>query len=188
MRLAGCNLDCSYCDTRYARDGGRKRSIDDIASEVRRHGCILVEVTGGEPLAQPETPILCARLLDEGYTVLVETNGSYDISVLPQRCIRIVDIKCPGSGEAESFLNGNLKVLTAADECKFVLTGRSDFDWALAFVKTYGLSKTCTAIFTPAGGVLELKELAQWILDADAPVHLGLQLHKVIWGPEARGV
>jgi len=188
VRLAGCNLDCSYCDTRYARAEGRPYSIDEIVSEVRRLSCPLVEVTGGEPLFQAETPSLCGRLLDEKYTVLVETNGSLDIAALPEGCIRIVDVKCPGSGEGESFFSGNLKALDKNDECKFVLTNREDFDWAIGFVRRHRLHDICTVLFSPAWGRVEPAALAAWIVECNAPVRLGLQMQKIIWGHGARGV
>jgi 7-carboxy-7-deazaguanine synthase len=188
VRLSGCNLDCSYCDTRYAREPGVIRSVDEVVKLVQSLNCKLVEITGGEPLMQHETPALCTRLIAEGYTVMVETNGSCDISVLPEGTVRIVDIKCPGSGMADSFLMKNIRVLKACDECKFVLTGRKDFDWALAFVSEYNINSICTVLFSPVHGMLESGSLAEWILECNAPVRLGLQLHKIIWGVDARGV
>jgi 7-carboxy-7-deazaguanine synthase len=189
VRLSGCNLDCSYCDTSYARGpDGELYGVEALAEAVADMQCSLVEITGGEPLLQEETPLLCGRLLDKGFTVLVETNGSCDIRALPDGCVRIVDIKCPGSGMGDSFRQANVEALGARDECKFVLTGRDDFEWALAFVRRHELDRKCTVFFSPACGRLDPKLLAEWILEARAPVRLGLQLHKVIWGGEARGV
>jgi 7-carboxy-7-deazaguanine synthase len=190
VRLAGCNLNCAWCDTAYARDpaAGVPQSIDGIVSAVAALACPLAEITGGEPLLQEETPFLCSKLLDKDLTVLVETNGSLDISTLPGGAIKIVDVKCPSSGEHDSFILKNLKVLKPADQCKFVLAGREDFEWALDFIKQHSLDKTCHVIFSPVIPALQPKTLARWILDESAPVRLGLQLHKIIWGNDIRGV
>lgn len=182
VRLSGCNLNCSYCDTQYAFERGTPRHLDEIVRDVEGLECELVEITGGEPLLQDETPELCERLLSAGHTVLVETNGSLDITRLPRGCIRIVDIKCPGSGMEGSFLAGNIEALGGCDECKTVLCDKRDFEWALAFVRTHRLHEKCAVLFTPAHGMLEPRQLAEWILQSNAPVRLGLQLHKVIWG------
>lgn len=187
VRLSGCNLRCAYCDTEYARDEGEERPIDAIVDEIRAHRTAIAEITGGEPLLQPETPRLCERLLDLGYTVLVETNGSQDIAVLPLGVKRIVDIKCPSSGHEGSFLAANYGHLRAGDECKFVLSDQEDFSWALETVRREALHEAVPVIFSPNTALLAPKDLAQWIIDENAPVRLGLQLHKVIWG-ERRGV
>jgi 7-carboxy-7-deazaguanine synthase len=186
VRLSGCNLNCTYCDTGYARSEGREMSLDDIVSAVRAYGLELVEVTGGEPLLQPECADLCRRLIAAGTTVLVETNGTLDISVLPQEAIRIVDVKCPGSGAGGSFRAANIKGLRPSDECKFVLSDCADFCWACAFVDTHGLQRRCTVIFSPAAPRLKAADLAEWMLEERVPARLGIQLHKVIWGA-ARG-
>jgi 7-carboxy-7-deazaguanine synthase len=188
VRLSGCNLDCCYCDTSYAQIEGEARSLDDIVSAVQALGCRLVEVTGGEPLHQAETPVLCRRLQDLGMTVLIETNGSLDISVLPPGCIRIVDVKCPDSGMGDSFYQPNLRHLLAGDELKMVISSWRDFEWALEFVERYRLALRTTVIFSPNTAAVSPAELAAWILESDAPVRLGLQLHKIIWGADARGV
>jgi 7-carboxy-7-deazaguanine synthase len=184
-RLSGCNLRCTYCDTAYAWVEGEDRSLDEIVREVQTHRTGLVEITGGEPLLQKETPALCSRFIDLGYTVLVETNGSLDISLVPPPAIRIVDVKCPGSGHGDSFLQKNFSLLTAADECKFVLSDKNDFFWALDVVKKENLHRTATVIFSPDMKLLRPKDLAEWILEENAPVRLGIQLHKIIW--EERG-
>ncbi|MBN1130198.1 MAG: radical SAM protein [Chitinispirillaceae bacterium] len=187
VRLSGCNLRCEYCDTSYAWKDGEERSIDEIVLLVREHRTALVEITGGEPLLQDETPQLCRRFLDLGYTAMVETNGSLDIAVLPPGVIRIVDIKCPSSGHEGSFLHKNFSLLNPEDECKFVIADQDDYFWAVETVRREGLHETVTVIFSPETNRLTPRDLAQWILDDNAPVRLGVQLHKVIWG-EKRGV
>ena len=187
IRLSGCNLRCSYCDTAYAMRSGDSRSIDAVLSIVEEHGCHLVEVTGGEPLLQDETPQLCSRLIDKRHTVLVETNGSLDIGKLPDGCVRIVDVKCPLSGAVNSFNEKNLDLMSSRDEVKFVVSGRSDFDWALAFCRSRQLIGRCEIIFSPAQGVVTPRDLAEWILTTNAQVRLGLQLHWYIWGPNSKG-
>jgi 7-carboxy-7-deazaguanine synthase len=187
VRLSGCNLHCTYCDTEYARQPGVSMTIEDCLNAVQALGCGLVEITGGEPLLQPETPELCGRLIDAGHTVLVETNGSLDISKLPLACVRIVDVKCPGSGMEGSFYANNIKALTRRDQVKFVISDVRDFDWSLDFVKSKNLLKLCIVSFSPNTNVLKPKDLADWIVKANVPVRLGLQLHKIIWGNEARG-
>jgi 7-carboxy-7-deazaguanine synthase len=187
IRLAGCNLRCSYCDTRYAAGPGAPHSFDDILSIVKRHDCRFVEVTGGEPLLQEETPELCRLLVDHRYTVLVETNGSLDISKLPPGCIRIVDVKCPLSGMGDSFNKKNLDFVLPSDQFKFVISGWTDFDWAREFVITRRLHEQCVVIFSPVQGIVSPKELADWIIDTAAPVRLGLQLHYYIWGADVKG-
>jgi 7-carboxy-7-deazaguanine synthase len=188
IRLAGCNLACTYCDTRYAQGEGITLSIEEIMVEIDRLQCRLVELTGGEPLLQPETPQLCCRLLQQGCEVLVETNGSIDIGGLPNGCKRIVDVKCPDSGEGSSFLMVNLDRLNATDEVKFVISSHADFDWACAFVTRHAIDKRCTVIFSPNTAKVVARDLAGWIVTSNAPVRLGLQMHKIIWGDDVRGV
>ncbi len=188
VRLSGCNLRCRYCDTAYAWAPGEPHSVEKIVDRIGALGAELVTVTGGEPLRQAETPRLCAALKRAGHTVMVETNGSFDISALPASCIRIVDVKCPGSGEHGSFCIDNIKHLTARDECKFVLSSREDFDWALAFVKRHRLHKACEQLFSPNMHMAAPRALAAWILETDAPVRLAPQLHTIIWGTNVRGV
>lgn len=188
IRLTGCNLSCEYCDTQYALVEGADFSIDEIVKKVNRSKPSLVEITGGEPLIQEETPRLCSKLLDTGYTVLVETNGTQDISTLPDGCIRIMDVKCPGSKNSIPFLEDNLAHLQPSDECKMVISSREDFSWSLDFVNMNSLNKKCTVIFSPNVKKVSLQDLAEWILECDAPVRLGIQLHKYIWGDPVRGI
>lgn len=182
IRLTGCNLRCGYCDTTYAYQEGREVGIDDVIDEVKRHGCRLVEITGGEPMAQPGTAALARRLLDSDFTVMVETNGSFDISSLPDGVIKIVDIKTPGSGAGKSFLRDNLKHLGEQDEIKFVVTSRADFDWAVRQVKKYGFTGIRAVNISPAAGLVPEQEAAQWILESGLPLRLNLQLHRILWG------
>jgi len=187
VRLTGCNLRCSYCDTQYAFTDGADRTVDYIVNEIEKLGCRLVEITGGEPLIQKETPALCSILLDKKYTVLVETNGSQPINLLPEPCIRIVDIKCPGSGQENSFLIDNIGYLHRRDEIKCVITDRRDFEWALEYVNRYSLHEYATVLFSPCIGKIDISELAGWIIESNAQVRLGVQIHKFIWG-DKRGV
>ena len=188
VRLSGCNLSCSYCDTQYALQEGTEYTIDKIIERVKESDTSLVEITGGEPLLQEETPLLCRKLLSLGYTVLVETNGSLNIAILPQDCVVIMDVKCPGSGSADSLYLDNISNLRKHDECKMVISGKDDFDWALQFTSDNSLHSKCTVIFSPNIKKVSPRELAGWILEANAPVRLGLQLHKIIWGENVRGV
>lgn len=187
VRLTGCNLSCRYCDTVYARDEGTDRSVESILSEVKAHRTTLVEITGGEPLLQPETPALCREFIEAGYTVLVETNGTIDLSIVPTPAVRIVDIKGPSSGHAGSFIEANFGRLREVDECKFVVADRADFDWSLEVVRTRRLDTIALVVFSPDMRLLAPRELAEWIVAENAPVRLGVQLHKIIWG-DKRGV
>lgn len=188
VRLYGCNLSCHYCDTVYARHEGTPYTLEEIMQRVHTLGTGLVEITGGEPLLQEKTANLCTMLIDQGYTVLVETNGSQDISRIPSECIRIVDVKCPGSGMADSFCCDNIARLTQRDECKMVLSGKKDFDWALDFIYTHKLHEKCTILFSPNTSMVEPYKVAEWIIQSGAPVRLQLQLHTIIWGKHIRGV
>lgn len=182
VRLTGCNLRCGYCDTPYAYQEGREVSIEEVVDEVKKYGCRLVEITGGEPMAQPETAELARRLLELDFTVMVETNGSYDVSALPDGVIKIVDIKTPGSGAGKSFLWENLKHLGEKDEVKFVITSRADFDWAVRQVKKYGFAGIRAVNISPAAGMVAEQDAAQWILESGLPLRLNLQLHRILWG------
>ncbi|MHB8772365.1 MAG: radical SAM protein [Syntrophales bacterium] len=190
IRLTGCNLRCSYCDTRYAYEEGTQREIAEIEQAVRSCGYPLVEVTGGEPLLQPETPALVRQLLAGGYTVLLETNGSLDIGAVDARCCRIVDVKCPSSGQAEKNRLENLALVTPNDEVKFVIAERGDFDYARGVIagRLSGRRDLKPPLFSPVYGRLDPELLARWILAEHLDVRLQIQLHKVLWHPERRGV
>jgi len=190
IRLAGCNLRCSYCDTRYAYDEGSVREIPEIERQVRSFGCPLVEITGGEPLLQAGTPELVRALLERRYTVLVETNGSLDIGLVDERCSRIVDVKCPSSGVSEKNRLENLAILTPNDEVKFVIGDRADFEYAKGIISAHlscrsGLKPP---LISPVSGRMDPEILARWILEDHLDVRLQIQLHKVILGAEKRGV
>jgi 7-carboxy-7-deazaguanine synthase len=187
IRLSGCNLECSYCDTAYARSGGRLMSFEAIFKKIDLYTTELVEITGGEPLLQQGVAAFARELVKRRKTVLLETNGSLDIGVLPQECIRIVDVKCPSSGMQHSFLERNIAHLHQKDEVKFVLGSRGDFEWALSFIDRHSLDKKCTLLFSPVTGALPPADLAEWIIDTNAPVRLQLQLHKILWG-DRKGV
>jgi 7-carboxy-7-deazaguanine synthase len=188
VRLAYCNLRCSYCDTAYAFHEGTTRSIDEILSEVRSYGCPLVEVTGGEPLFQPMVHELLRALCNNGFETLLETGGSLDITPVDPRVRRIVDFKCPGSGMEHRNLWSNVDALRRTDEVKFVVGSREDFDWAVERIRTYRLDERCVLLFSPVFDVLSPVTLSGWILEAHVPARLQLQLHKYIWHPETRGV
>lgn len=201
VRLTGCNLRCVWCDSEYAFVGGRRLSIDDVMAEVRAAGpAQLVEITGGEPMLQASEVIpLMDRLQAEGYTVLLETNGQQPLSRVPKAVVKIVDVKCPASGEGGTFHAENLKALAPHDELKFVLASRDDYEFAREFVR--GLSvRVASVIFSPAFAknatgsrdsshcLVDPRELAEWILADNLPVRLGLQIHKFIWDPAQKSV
>ena len=189
VRLAACDLRCVWCDTPYAFTGGRKMSVDEVGAAVDALGCRLVEVTGGEPLLQAEAPALMQRFVDAGYTVLLETGGHMPLDDVPDAVIAIVDVKCPGSGEATRMHWPNLEQLSPHDEVKFVIADREDFAYACEVVSRHDLAaRTAAVLFSPVHGVLPPDELARWLLDARVPARLQIQAHKYIWSPEARGV
>ena len=189
VRLTACDLRCTWCDTPYAFTEGRKLSVDDVIAQVDRFSCNLVEITGGEPLLQREVYPLMARLLESGRTVMLETGGHLSIADVPPRVIRIVDVKCPGSGEAAKNYWPNLDLLTKDDEVKFVIRDREDYEFARAVVAKHGLvARTRAVLFSPVHGVLPAKDLAAWILADRLEVRLQLQAHKYIWGADVRGV
>jgi 7-carboxy-7-deazaguanine synthase len=189
VRLTACDLRCAWCDTVYAFTEGRKQPLDDVVDEVRRCGLPLVELTGGEPLLQPQSVPLMQRLLDEGYTVLLETGGHISIADVPAGVHRIVDVKCPGSGESGRMHWPNLDLVTSRDEVKFVIADRRDYEYARDTVATYALATRCGAVhFSPAWGLVEPADLAAWILEDRLHVRLQLQQHKYIWAPAARRV
>jgi len=190
VRLAGCNLRCSYCDTSYAQsdEGADRMPVSDLLDAVAGYQCPLVEVTGGEPLLQAGTVNLLDRLLAAAYEVLLETNGSLDISSVPSGVKRVVDVKTPGSGMAERNLWTNLEWVTGDDEVKFVICDRPDYEWAVNIVREHDLVGRVALLFSPAHGRLEAQRLAEWILDDRLDVRLNLQLHRVIWPDRDRGV
>jgi len=190
VRLTGCNLRCSYCDTVYAYDEGSRLEIGEIERKIRAFDCSLVEITGGEPLLQAGTPELIRTLLDRRYTVLLETNGTMDIGVVDERCIRIVDVKCPSSGESEKNRLENLTLVTPNDEVKFVVGNREDYAYARSVIADHlsGRSGLKPPLISPVSGRINPESLARWILEDHLDVRLQIQLHKVIWGAEKRGV
>ena len=208
VRLTGCNLRCTWCDTAYAFHGGKKTSVEEVLARVDelagridaasspQETVPLVELTGGEPLLQEEIYPLAERLLAAGYTVLLETSGERFIGRLPQEVIKIVDVKCPDSGEADTFELKNLDALSANDEVKFVLSTRRDYEFARDFTQQYHLShKVGAVLFSPVfedpegkWQGLQPRELVEWILADALPVRLGLQLHKFVWDPATKGV
>lgn len=188
VRLTGCNLRCVWCDTAYAFHDGAALSVDDVIDRVAAYGCDLVEITGGEPLLQPEAVDLMRALLDRGLEVLLETGGSLPIDVVPVGVKRIVDLKCPGSGEAERNVWRNLDGLRAGDEIKFVIADRDDYEWAAEVVRSRGLADKATVLFSPVHDRLPGGELARWVLSDALPVRVQLQLHKHLWPGVLRGV
>lgn len=189
VRLTACDLRCSWCDTPYAFHEGRKRSLDDVMAEVEGYGCRLVEITGGEPLLQEDVYPLMERLMDTGHTVMLETGGHRPIDRVPTGVVKIVDVKCPGSGEARENCWANLELLSPHDEVKFVLADRADYEFARDVAAGYRLpSRVAAVLLSPVHGVLNPQTLAEWILEDRLPVRLQLQLHKLIWSPGTRGV
>lgn len=194
VRVTGCPLRCVWCDTAYAFEGGERMTLDAIQDRVRAIGTPLVEVTGGEPLAHPNAFILVEMLLDAGFTVLVETSGAFDVTPLDPRAHKIMDLKCPGSGESHRNLWSNLDQLGAGDEVKFVVKDRADYEWTRDTIRSRGLDRrvregTLRALLvSPVWGEVDLEALADWVLQDGLPVRFQVQLHKLIWGPERTGV
>ncbi len=187
VRLTGCNLRCRWCDSEYTFTGGEKTSIDEVMGRVRGYGCRLVEITGGEPLAQAEAFELIEKLCDENFEVLIETSGSIDITPVDRRAKIILDVKCPGSGEAAKNRWENLDALRPHDEIKFVIAGRADYDFAKRVVAEKNLDRW-TVLFSPVWGEMDMKSLAEWMLADRVTARLQTQLHKHIWGADVRGV
>jgi 7-carboxy-7-deazaguanine synthase len=189
VRLTACDLRCRWCDTPYAFHEGRKLSVDEVVAQVEAYGCPTVEITGGEPLLQADVIPLMTQLLARGYRVMVETGGHRSIAGVPAGVVRIVDIKCPGSGESDRNDWSNLALLTSLDQVKFVLADRADYEFARDVITREHLADRCGAVLlSPVHGELALKPLAQWILADRLPVRLQVQLHKYIWDPQTRGV
>ncbi len=184
VRLTGCPLRCGYCDTEYAFSGGDWMTLDEILRDVSTYGARYVTVTGGEPLAQTDTPALLAMLCDAGYQVSLETSGSRDVNALDDRVNVVMDLKTPGSGESDKNRYENIDALDSNDQIKFVITDRADYEWSCHLLAEHQLDKRCEVLFSPVSGELEAKLLAQWILQDRLPVRMQLQLHKLIWGDE----
>ena len=188
IRLTYCNLRCSYCDTEYAFYDGKDMEITDIMSEIKRWDCNLVEVTGGEPLFQDECIDLLNELVNSNYEVMLETGGSLSISDVPKKVVKIVDFKCPSSGMVKKNLWSIVDDLQAHDEVKFVIGNREDFDWAKDRITEYSMDKICTLLFSPTFGEIDPQQIVEWILAENLPVRMQLQMHKMIWSPEEKGV
>lgn len=182
VRLTGCPLRCGYCDTAYAFHGGESLTLDEILGRVAALGAHYVTLTGGEPLAQKQAPLLLQRLADAGYSVSLETSGALDVSAVDPRISKILDLKTPGSGECERNLWSNLTHLTPQDEIKFVLCDEADYQWACEQIRKHQLDAKCPLLMSPVHGKLEPRQLAEWILRDRLPVRLQLQLHKLLWG------
>jgi 7-carboxy-7-deazaguanine synthase len=187
VRFTGCDLRCGYCDTAYAFHGGKDLSRADILAEVERHPCKLVLLTGGEPLLQRELPELAGDLLARGYEVTVETHGQRPLGALPREVVRIVDVKTPGSGEVTTDF-AYLDALAPHDEVKFVVCSEDDWRWSLDVIRRHRLEGRVAVLVSPVHGAVDPKDLARWILDAGVQARMNLQLHKIIWGQDARGV
>ncbi len=189
VRLTACDLRCRWCDTPYAFHEGHKMTVDEVLADVEARGCPVVEVTGGEPLLQADVYPLMQRLLDAGKTVLVETGGHRSIAQVPPGVVRIMDVKCPGSGEAGRNDWTNMALLTSRDEVKFVIADRVDYEYAREIVQREKLSERVAAVlFSPVHGELAGKQLAEWVIADRLAVRVQLQMHKYIWTPETRGV
>jgi 7-carboxy-7-deazaguanine synthase len=189
VRLTACDLRCSWCDTPYAFTEGRKMSIEEVVDRVGEYGCDVIEITGGEPLLQKDVYPLMQRFLDQGRTVLVETGGHLSVEAVPEKVVRVIDIKCPGSGESGKVHWPNLDRLRSSDELKFVIKDRADYEFARDVVARHDLiARTTAVLFSPVHGILDAKALAAWILADRLSVRLQLQAHKYIWSPETRGV
>jgi len=188
IRLTGCQMRCTWCDTEYSFHEGTWMRVEDVVEQVLSWGCPLAEVTGGEPLLQPAVHPLMSTLCDRGLVVLLETGGGLDISTVDPRVRRIVDLKCPGSGEASNNRWENLSFLRETDEVKFVVANRDDYEWACRAIRRYGIDGRCPVHLSPVWDAVEPAELAAWILEDRLPARLSLQLHKTLWGAEQRGV
>lgn len=189
VRLTACDLRCSWCDTEYAFYEGQKRSVEDVVAEVERYDCPLVEITGGEPLLQDEVYPLMRALLERGRTVMLETGGHRPIGLVPEDVVKIVDVKCPASGESARNEWSNLERLSPHDEVKFVVQDRADYDFAKDVITKFQLPSKCAAILmSPVHGVLDPRALSEWMLADRLPARLQMQVHKLIWPPNTRGV
>ncbi len=187
VRLTGCNLRCRWCDSEYTFTGGERMSLDDVVALVKSYGTKLVEITGGEPLAQQEAFDLIRRLCDDGFEVLIETSGSIDITPVDRRAKIILDVKCPGSGEAGKNRWENIEELRPHDEVKFVIADRADYEWAKNVIAEKKLDRW-TVLLSPVWGEMDMKSLAEWMLADHVPARFQTQLHKHIWGADVHGV
>lgn len=189
VRLTGCPLRCVWCDTAYAFHGGTKMAVRQVVDECVRLACPLVEITGGEPLAQRRCGELAQQLIDKGFTVLCETSGALPIDLLPDPVIKIVDLKCPGSGEVHRNDWSNIEKLTVRDEVKFVIADRMDYEWSREILREHQLELRCRQVlFSPVFGSMDAKALVEWILEDRLPVRFQLQMHKFVWPPDTKGV
>ncbi len=188
IRLTGCPLRCTWCDTEYAFYGGTEMPLETVVEQVRSYRCRLVEITGGEPLHQPSAFPLIEALCAEGFEVLIETSGAIDTSPIDPRAQVILDVKCPGSGMMDRMNWENLVQVRKKDQVKFVIKDRNDYDWAVEVVSRYGLVERCPVLFSPVFEEMDLRQLAEWILQDGLPVRFQLQLHKYVWDPQMRGV
>lgn len=185
--MTGCNLNCNYCDTEYAKHDGENFSIDDVISKIAQYNCKLVEITGGEPLLQEDIFSLVDVLLKNGYNILVETNGSQSIENLPKKVIKIIDWKTPGSDVGNSFDINNLDFITKDDEIKFVVSNREDFLWCKDKIKQNNLTNICKVLMSTVNGKLDPAELCEWIIEENLDIKFQLQLHKYIWPNDEKG-
>lgn len=187
IRLTFCNLRCAYCDTRYAFVEGQEMTLAEILDQVLSYGCPLVEITGGEPLVQENSLPLMKLLCDQGYQVMLETGGSLSVAGVDSRVKKILDFKCPSSGESAKNCFENVRYLTPDDEVKFVVGSRQDYDWAKEVMAEYNLWEKCLVLFSPVFGT-DYQKLVEWILEDRLPARMQLQMHKFIWPPDRRGV
>lgn len=189
VRLTGCNLRCTWCDSAFTFTGGTTRDVEDVVAEAHAHGIHTIEVTGGEPLLQRAAIPLMGRLLDLGHEVLLETSGSKPIDDVPDGVRIILDLKPPDSGEVDANLWANIPRLRDKDEVKIVLASRRDYEWARDTIKAHRLDERCGAVLlSPAWGLVDPKDIVSWMLEDRVPARFQLQLHKVVWPPDARGV
>ena len=187
VRTTGCDLRCSWCDSEFTFSGGTRMTLDEIMAAVETYDCHLVELTGGEPMLQAEIYELARRLCDAGHTVLIETGGHRDISKLDPRVVRIMDLKCPASGECEKNLWSNLEHLRPADEVKFVIADRNDYEWARGVIREHRLEDRAQILLSTAFGQVAPQQVVAWMLEDKLRARFQLQLHKFIWPPDARG-
>ena len=188
VRLTYCNLRCSYCDTEYAFYEGEEKNIEEIICEIRKYNCNLVEITGGEPLVQNESLEFMKKLCDEGFEVMIETGGSLPVKEIDKRVMIIMDLKCPSSKMMKKNLYENINFLKKSDEVKFVIGNRGDYNWSKEIIEKYGLIEKCSVLFSVVFGKLEPVQLVNWILEDRLNVRYQLQMHKIIWHPETKGV